>query len=373
MRRFNSLEALRAIAALLVVMFHTQTLAGVAGYPVFGWLFADGDKGVDLFFVLSGFIMMTVHRGDLGRPTQLGNYAISRVFRIYPNVWIVSALALVTYLAGFGGETGGDKLGTGSLISSFLLLPQAGDALVNVTWTLKYEIFFYALFGLLLVRVWLGAILLALWQAAIIACMILSIDTSPLWGFYLRPIACEFGIGCLVALLVTRHGAAGATPRTAWAWASLLIGGVAFVIFLLQNDYYPGMDIVVPRCLTFGIAAALIIYGCCILEVAGRLKVGRFLVFLGGASYAIYLVHFPVVRLGVKLVTRLHPNQISLAGLGVAAIGVSVGVGFHLLVDRPLGRRLQRLRRRRIGEDGKVRQPGSRVLPGPARGQAPGP
>jgi peptidoglycan/LPS O-acetylase OafA/YrhL len=357
MRRFRSLEALRAIAALLVVMFHTETLAGVAGYPVFGWLFADGDKGVDLFFVLSGFIMMTVHRGDLGHPRRLGNYAISRVFRIYPNVWIVSTLALVIYLAGFGGDTGGEKLGAGNLLASFLLLPQSGDALVNVTWTLKYEIFFYALFGLLLIRAWLGAILLTIWQAAIVACLLLSIDTSPFWGFYLRPIACEFGIGCLVALLVDRHCLVGTGPKTGWAWASLAIGGPAFVIFLLQNAFYPGMDIVVPRCLTFGVAAGLIIYGCCVLEVAGHLKVGRLPVFLGGASYAIYLVHFPVVRLGVKLIARLHPSQISFACLVVAAIGISVGVVFHLIIDRPLSRRLQQLRRRLIGGDGEAGKP----------------
>ena len=134
----------------------------VSRKPPLGNFFSGGNRGIHLFFVLSGFIIATVHAGDIGRPDRVSNYLFNRVTRIYPAVWIMTVLALVLYDASFGGSEKVSKLQPWSVAASFLLLPQSGDALVNVTWTLKYEIAFYALFAVTIASRWLGLLVIGL-------------------------------------------------------------------------------------------------------------------------------------------------------------------------------------------------------------------
>lgn len=137
MEKFFSLQILRAVASTLVLVYHTRGLiAQHFDSTPFPSLFERGDRGVDLFFVLSGFIMTHVHFRDIGKPERYSGYLYSRVTRIYPFVWIVSIWAVVVYLAGFNPSKF-EKLEFWSLVDSMMLLPQSGDALVNVTWTLK--------------------------------------------------------------------------------------------------------------------------------------------------------------------------------------------------------------------------------------------
>jgi peptidoglycan/LPS O-acetylase OafA/YrhL len=342
--KFDSLQALRGVAALLVVFFHTQTiLTSRCAFDPFAGIFSQGDKGVDLFFVLSGFIIAHVHSGDIGRSRRLGSYIYNRVCRIYPAVWIMSAAALAIYALGFDASKA-TKLRFPGVIASFFLLPQAGDALVNVTWTLKYEVFFYALFGLMIVQRMLGVVVLAAWQSAILVIALIGVDTSASWAFYVRPIALEFGMGVLVAALVRRIPATG-------TWAGLLgymtlgIGFVGFVATALLQTY-ASPKFVLPRFATYGLAAALIILGCCVLDGRSRLNVPRLMVVLGNASYSIYIVHFSVITGIIFSLVKcgLCPSD-SLTSLVVATLGIGAGWLFHYMVDAPIVRYLAEARR----------------------------
>src|SRR6195952_3032676 len=167
--RLDTLEALRGIAALLVVLYHLQYIfIARTGIVPFGGLFGSGDRGVDLFFVLSGFIIMIAHRNDTGSTVRLMPYLYKRACRIFPSVWIMTSVAAVLYACHFGGAGKMAKLEPWNIAASALLLPQNGPALVNVTWTLKYEIFFYAVFALLIVGRLLGVVTMLAWQAAIL-------------------------------------------------------------------------------------------------------------------------------------------------------------------------------------------------------------
>lgn len=359
---FQSLEALRAAAAALVVLFHTQSIvAGRSGDVPFANLFAAGDRGVDLFFVLSGFIITYVHFQDIGRPRRIGVYAYSRFCRIFPLVWIVSAAALAVYGAGFDGAKMG-KLEFPQIVASLLLLPQDGVALVNVTWTLKYEIFFYGLFGLLIFSRRLGLLALAAWQAAILVCAVAAIDTSSLWGYYFRPIGLEFGIGCLVGLWAIATGRRVKAPAAIWPALALAAGSVSFAATMLAQAYAPAILAGLPRFVTFGSSAGLIVMGCCQLERRGLLPVPNLLILLGNASYAIYLIHFSAITLVVTLFVRagLTPAGTA-AGGALAAFGLAAGLGFYYWADRPIARRLGQLRRSMFGGPAKSAVRGDRI------------
>jgi len=347
--KFESLEMLRALAALSVVFFHTQIIfTGRTGIVPFGGLFGAGSRGVDLFFVLSGFIIAYVHAGDLGRPRRVGHYFYSRFIRIYPSVWIVSLLALAVYLLGFGGADKAGKLTPGSIVDSFLLLPQAGDALVNVTWSLKFEIFFYLLFSIAILRRSVGLWLIALWQAGILAVYLSGRQLEWSWvAFYLRPITLEFGLGVLCAWVVINRArfAPLASPRL--AGSALAVAASAFVGADLVQAYDPTTLAALPDFLVFGLSAAVIVISLALLDIQRRFRVPRVLVMLGGASYSIYLVHFSTISLLAAFMTRGDRVPMNNAVfLAVALIGIFFGFAFHHWIDRPLHRFLRNRERR---------------------------
>jgi exopolysaccharide production protein ExoZ len=335
--KLRSLEMLRAVAALLVVMFHAQFIFGVySGHVPFGGVFITGNRGVDLFFVLSGFIIAYVHAGDIGRPDRLANYVYNRLARIFPAVWIMTALAMGLYVVGFGGGDRADKLAPAAVLASSLLLPQSGTPLVNVTWTLTYELFFYALFAVLIVSRWAGLALLLAWQAAIV---VLALDGADLGlpGYYLRSLCLEFSVGLGCAWWLRRP--AGRLP--AGVWGGTLLGGMCvFVLGLSVGQDGGGIPC--------ALGAGAIIVGLVRLEQAGRMPVSRVLERLGQASYAIYLVHYSVLTLMAAVLIRTHILVDSALVLACAACAVLAGVMFDQWLDQPIQRGLRQVKRRLV-------------------------
>ncbi|WP_427913123.1 acyltransferase family protein [Ramlibacter sp. MMS24-I3-19] len=349
MQRLLSLEMLRGIAALLVVMFHAQSIFGTRTetVPFFG-AFANGDKGVDLFFVLSGFIITHTHAHDIGRPDRLGNYAFNRISRIYPAVWIMTILAGIVYSLGFGGADKTEKIAAWNIAASALLLPQHGDALVNVTWTLKYELCFYVVFSMLVLNRSLGLALLFLWQGSVLAVSLLGLETNTLATYYLQPICLEFCIGIGCATLVLRRDAIPALASQTLQRLMFVVGTLGFLGGALLQTYGPESAKSLPRVAVYGCSAGLIILSLVLAELDGRLRVGKPLIYLGGASYAIYLAHYSVMSL---LGSALEKVQMQLTGaliIVVVLAAVAASIAFHELVDRPIQRMLRRAWRERF-------------------------
>ena len=136
----------RGLAAILVVLYHAGRMLALPqylGHIALGGFFNFGNAGVDFFFVLSGFIIFFVHEKDIGRPESLLAYAWSRVTRIYPIYWLVTALVLVEIAL----RPGPKDVDPGYLISSLLLLPQPQEPVLGVGWTLVHEMLFYLVFA----------------------------------------------------------------------------------------------------------------------------------------------------------------------------------------------------------------------------------
>ncbi len=349
-----SLQMLRAVAALLVVMFHTQSIFGERlGVNVFGGLFSEGSRGVDLFFVLSGFVITYVHLRDWGRPERLGTYLFNRVCRIYPSVWIISALAIATYFVGthldtpvgVRGSDHADKFEAWNLIAGVFLLPQKGIALVNVTWTLKHEMLFYLLFALPIIERRFFLLILLL-QTAVLGCVLGNVRFEDTWIIYiLGPIKLEFGLGMLCAYVVMHRDSVPMLNGRAWPAVGLLLGTAIFaggaMIDTYWHDFLP-----LPELMIYGIGSALVVACAALVELSGRLPKSPLLISLGDASYSIYLVHFAVIATISGLLTGQHfPAPDSFVALIVAGVGVIAGVAFHRYVDRPVQRVLRPARR----------------------------
>ena len=326
----------RAVAALLVILFHIQNALGIqVRYAPVRDIFSAGHRGVDLFFVLSGFIIAYSHRKDLGRQDRLGNYLFNRFARIYPAVWIMSALAIVVYMVGFSTPDKADKLTPGAIVASAFLLPQVAVPLVNVTWTLTYEIFFYFLFGILIINFRIGLAIFILWQMAVVTVALTDVNLG-LAGYYLRAVCLDFSVGLACAWWI--HQMRKEVLSSA-VWVGLLISGVLGFGVGMWFDATAQWS-AIPCAL----GAGVIIVSLVVLEQMKHLRVPDLIVKLGGASYSVYLVHFSVIQMLSTLLRRIGVPATDILFLIYLPAGVLAGMAFDHWVDRPIQRRLQQLK-----------------------------
>lgn len=350
-QRLDGIQMGRGIAALLVVFAHGEhglDLPQYSGHAVAGGFFRFGHAGVDFFFVLSGFIIYYVHHGDIGRPERLGRYAWRRFTRIFPIYWVVTAL--VAGLSLFSSDRAA-RLEPWHLLQSVLLIPHGQDPLLGVAWTLEHEVLFYLLFGLAVCSRAAGVMAFTVWAALI---SVAQTGAGGSWLFGLLPgwfdaVECaydaEFFMGIAAAGLVL--GGRVPAPRVLAAVGCLAFLGAG----LAENADWFDLHGAVGR-LLFGPCAMAIVCGLAAAERAGQLRarrwgVGPALVFLGSASYALYLIHTVVIGLFARMLEVADVFRL-LPGLGVLAVlvagAVMAGAVLHVAVEKPLLAALQRKR-----------------------------
>ena len=150
--KLRSIQALRGIAVLGVVAFHVALVEGKysGGDRLLPDFLRFGETGVDLFFVISGFVMVTVAQGRFGGTRELPRFLWSRITRIYPTYWFYFFITLAVFLVKPEWVNASEE-NQAQLVTSFLLLPSEQLPLVMVGWSLIHELWFYLVFaGLLL-------------------------------------------------------------------------------------------------------------------------------------------------------------------------------------------------------------------------------
>jgi exopolysaccharide production protein ExoZ len=330
--KFGGIEAARGIAAVLVAAYHGSRLVAqprYAGVIPAGGMFGDFDKGVDFFFVLSGFLITWVHWNDIGRRSRLRHYLRRRFIRIYPIYWV----ALLFPLAGSALHVreSAEPLTWDLVVSSIFLLPGKQHPVLGVAWTLVYEVLFYCAFACAILTgrrpaAWAAAV----WAALIMGVSLLGISAPFPSSFLVSPFILEFLMGVAVAILLRRI--AVSSPRTV-----AIAGAAFFVVFMLTRiDRYVSLGDLGPR-LFFGPCAAAFVAGSVEWERSGRASVPRWLALLGGASYSIYLIHTTVEPIVMRAAWS-HIRTVSplIITVGLACAGTSAGIVFHLIVEKPV-------------------------------------
>jgi len=284
---FN-IQALRAIAALLVVCAHLPGIeAKHSPDQILPTIFMLGISGVDLFFVISGFIMVYVTWNTPRTLKDVGRFLFSRFTRIYPIYWVIAIMVFIPWkirpdLISFNpSET--------SLLRSFLLLPDNTFPMLKVAWTLIHELYFYLIFAVCLIFpkrfLMIG---LSLWAALILLLQNSGFcPLSPTLRLMINPMGLEFYFGAVIGWLYLRKETA--LPLV---WPVLILGILAFITGLsyqssIAVDPFPNYA---QRVIVFGIPSALIVYGLVGIESLGR-AASKPLSTLGDWSYSLYLSH----------------------------------------------------------------------------------
>ncbi|MEO6956632.1 MAG: acyltransferase [Antricoccus sp.] len=331
----GTLQLGRALAALAVVGFHADVILREPEY--FGRDLVPalnaGDSGVNYFFVLSGFVLLIAHHKDFGRSTAWRVFAWKRFKRIYPTLWIVLSGALLIFILNPGLGKGPERH-VGTVVSAFLTLPAQHDYLLAPEWTLRHEFLFYLVFALALAAPRFGALIAGAWFTGSIIVSFTNADHL-LW----------FAFSPFHLLFLGGLGAAFLYLRGFWRFArtALIVGLILFAACWIAVVRGAADD---PRMIVLrGLGAVLIVFGAAVLETQGKIRVPKWMLFLGDASYAIYLVHFPVIFLGADIAISLHhsvgyPGWLAVLVLFIVA--TLVGIAFHVVVERPLLRLLAR-------------------------------
>ncbi|MGP3696422.1 acyltransferase family protein [Rhodobacter sp. NSM] len=314
-----SIQYLRGLAASSVVLFHTSEMAQLP--------FAVGAAGVDLFFVISGFVMWATM---LDRPMSPWRFAWRRFTRIVPLYWIVTAVtaaAVILKPQFFPGQDVTLQTLVGSL---FFLPPVTGAGLSPIVlqgWTLSYEILFYLIFAATLV--------LPVWQRLrMVLAVLLSLMLVHPWlpeglpRALTEPLLAEFGIGVLIAALWS----SGLRIPFALCLVILAAGVAGLVASQVVAD-----DL--PRWLRWGLPAAAVLAGAVFAERARPHRPLRALTWLGDASYSLYLWHVVAGVVAVGLAGRLGLPDPWLP-LAMLVGGTLAALALYELVERPLLRLL---------------------------------
>jgi exopolysaccharide production protein ExoZ len=332
-----SVQILRALAASAVVAYHTiYMLAHMAGYsfvvPIFG------GAGVDLFFVISGFVMVYTNHDAFRRPGASTDFLRRRILRIAPIYWLYTTLVVVL-LALAPSLFSTTKFDWRHVISSYVFLLSANTAgnigtVTQTGWTLCYEMYFYLLFSVFLLfpkRVFLplagGVFLLGIGIGA-------SGVELPAWATVAtKPMLLEFLLGAAIGFMFL------AGLRLSRLAAAMAIVAALIAIGLSGNELSPW-----GRVVWWGLPNGAILLGALSFEGAG-FKAPRPLVALGDSSYSLYLVHpFVIPVFGKLWAMFLLASAVSPIVLFVLAFGSSLLVGhvMYAAVERPITKWLTR-------------------------------
>lgn len=319
----NNLQMLRAAAAIVVVMFHVGLVRATA------MSFTVGAAGVDVFFVLSGFIIAHSASRDPRR------FLARRLIHILPPYWIATLLAAFLTLPVLSWRDAANWL-VQSLF--FLPGPEGRPPLIFVAWTLVYELAFYVLYGLVLFAGVRRAPLICLVLLPIIALVSLSGLPGP-W-----PLALEFTMG--IGIFVATERWAG-TPPAGTGPVLLVIGLGALWLMPRLTHYDPSDYQSLDRVLTWGLPAGSVVLAAFLAERSGLTVRNGFVLLLGAASYAIYLLH-PIFIGQLLWLPGIGLSTSWALCLAATAAIVALAVLFHRCIEVPL---LQALRR--LIEDGR--------------------
>lgn len=299
MEKYGSVQLMRGLAALAVTIVHIP-------------MFFTGHFGVDLFFCISGFIMMHITQGE---PEKAGRgFLIKRAIRVVPLYWVATA-AMCATLCLLSGYVRTAELRLDVVIKSLLFIPVSivgknGTlfALYGVGWTLVYEVFFYLLFFVSMkITHKFRDLLCAAILVFITAIPALFKTNNELFAFYSNSIILEFALGMLACRLLNwRTARMSAEP--AWQTRFFLVSLAAVIfagLFVADgtNFFLGGTGLV-----RFGLPTFL--FFLLIFVAFENTKLPGWSTFLGDISYSLYLVHYFVIHGFSRLIYSLDTFSI---------------------------------------------------------------
>jgi exopolysaccharide production protein ExoZ len=365
-RKLDFIQTLRGIAALAVVMVHIRQHTEHP-IPFVSWLIRPAASGVDLFFMISGFIMIYTTRSNDGSLAYCREFLQKRLVRIWPTYLIITVLYVLAM------TISGDIIGRQDIdpslinwIKSIFFIPLHfdwnapfwGASLLHTGWTLNYEVYFYLMFGVCLLFKRASIVVFGIWLCITLVGLPLAFfdtysfhaqapykwEMLPYLNIVTSPIIWEFFVGMLTAeLYFSRIYIKSHT--TCWIILSLAMSIMIWVLWGLPTTGF-GLA-------GFGVGYAIFFPTIVLVSKTLPLKQPRLFVWLGNISFSLYLVHPIIVHPAANLLYNWSWGRPGLGdfpfGLVLITLSIAVSaISYELLEKRLSGWILNRLNGRRV-------------------------
>jgi peptidoglycan/LPS O-acetylase OafA/YrhL len=324
MQRYETIQALRFVAALLVVITHSTLYAHERLVPDFP-IWRGGGHGVDIFFVISGFVMIVSTQRFIGQRDDWYFFIKNRIIRVVPLYWLATSIKLVSFFL-FPALVLHSRFDFFHIFSSYFFIPTKNidghiKPLLGVGWTLMFEMFFYVTFTVALflrtnVTIFVGVVM--------IVCTVgyfFRPEGYPAVAVYLSPVMLEFWIGMLMAVYSHRLNA------PIWVWVGIAALGAVALLFFDEGER--SNLLAIP-------AAVAIVLGAIKLEGS----VGRFIpyvvLFGGTISYSLYLFHPIFAPIAPVILKKLGIGMPTLSILLSVGISVALATIVYWVFERPV-------------------------------------
>ena len=321
MKKLYSISYLRFIAASLVLLSHIAHKSDQYGIPSLEWYNFRG-VGVDLFFILSGFIICyTTYNKDI-KPTK---FIKKRIERLIPLYWLFTTFALFIYLFNpmlvnsSGGET--------NILYSYLLIPSSDKFLINNGWTLSYDFYFYLIFCCFLLLN-INHVKRFIYVFLFLCLIVLSNLISNV--FFNNVIMLEFSLGIFLFLIFINFHLN--------KLLSIFFIFIGMYVFIFQN-YYGEIETFLGRALSKGLPVSLIFLGFLGLDkYLDPLKNKILYVFnrFGEASYSIFLSHPFILVILSKIYQKIDFLHYIPFALFLYVVCMLVGLCIYRNIEKPL-------------------------------------
>lgn len=308
MNYFQSIQFLRFLAATFVIFAHMGI--GIHSY-----------KGIDILFVISGFIIYWTSRAKLGQGSNVSiRFMKRRVIRIFTFYWCLffSLILVGAYTVQLNWST----------IANIFLLP-GHKSFLEVTWSLSVELYFYSLFAfciLCLNRKTTEKLAIVLWGFTF-GLLGLEYTNYPIKGtpfnFFLGQNIWLILCGVLTGIIYEKSFVLRIKIRFQCSVLSL---GIGLFLFLLIVDYYSNLSFA-----TVGIGSSLLLLGILTIEELNRPQFPKVFIALGNASYVAYLIHIPIIHYFSSTPSLKATNQFL-----ILILVWCLSLTLHYLVEKPL-------------------------------------
>ncbi|MBB3696339.1 acyltransferase family protein [Flammeovirga yaeyamensis] len=316
--KIYSLQIGRALAALLVLLFHLSVnFNELLGIKYLNNFFYFGSCGVDFFFILSGFI---ISYSTDKKSISTSSFITQRVLRIYPIYWVTFIFFFISSL--FIGSSHSREII--SIIKSLLLLPNH-DMLTGVSWTLSYELYFYLLYSFSLIFIDLKKRIFCVSILLFTILFFSNLFTENL--FFSDFIVFEFIFGIIIYQIWQLN-----KLRKFNSYFSIFIG----IVFLIINVVFFRFH----RVIQYGIPFCFIFYGL----LKGDLKNNNFLILLGDSSYVMYLLHLPIIRIYTKVLNYFEITNllfINITNILLIFTIIYISIIVHRKIELPINKYLK--------------------------------
>lgn len=348
-RRLDTIQALRAFAATVVLFHHSVEAVYRGPAPaskasgIFREVASMGAFGVDIFFVVSGFIMVYAHADDFAASGAQSRFLTNRIRRLVPNYWLLTSVAVLTLVIAPGLSHYGRTADWQWVLASYLFVPWTSEAgiglpVLGLGWTLNYEMYFYVLFSFaLLFSRWVGLLLLGLAIAVSILLGAIFAPTTPFLVQATNWLLLEFFVGALLGLAFIKGMSIPFRPAVFLLLTTAALVAVSMVF--RENGTLTQFQ----RFVFYGVPAAALVATAALSEKIRALRVPGWLLLVGAASYSLYLTHLFSLPLTQRALAYfwigLDPF---IEILLLLTVSILVSILFYQLFERPTQRLLRK-------------------------------